>query len=302
MEQFRLSPESLKALRRAGESIQAWSGSEAVRAIGAAVEVSRERLEALTNTYAAAVQPLLEAGRSQIASLAPLFVDWAARASEMLKRAFPPNWVGLEPDEIRFVIERVRETGFTLVWIPRIEIVRELLAANTPDTATMLLAHRNEVLDDAGACLQEVTDPDLAPTREVIEQAIAALRCGLSHPAQAAAAAAFTSEGHELFGTTQLRTIQEGMEESDPEEAFLNELRLSVIYAAGAKALKFFSFDSEAPAGEFNRHATSHWISSEQWTEANALSAIMLATALLREMEYWCSLERMREDQPNSDG
>ena len=190
--------------------MQAWPASEIVKAISAAAEVSRKQLTDITNAYTEAMQPLLEAARSQVASLTTSsFVDWAARASEMLKRAFPPNWAELEPGEIKSVIERVHETGFTLVWIPRIEIVREVLAVSAPDTAAVLLAHRDEVLDNAAACPEKVTDSDLAPTREVIEQAIAALRSGLSHPAQAAAAAAFTSEGH--------RPLREGHNWCRPE-------------------------------------------------------------------------------------
>ena len=37
----------------------------------------------------------------------------------------------------------------------------------------------------------------------------------------------------------------------------------------------------------FNRHNTAHRITSAQWTEANALSALMLASSLLREIDHW---------------
>jgi len=43
---------------------------------------------------------------------------------------------------------------------------------------------------------------------------------------------------------------------------------------------------------DFNRHNTAHRITAEQWTDANALSAIMLSAALLRELNVWFSRDR----------
>ena len=44
----------------------------------------------------------------------------------------------------------------------------------------------------------------------------------------------------------------------------------------------------------FNRHNTAHRITPTQWTEANALSALMLTASLLREIDHWVKLSERR--------
>ena len=170
--------------------------------------------------------------------------------------------------------------------------MREVLAADESDTTAVLLARRDDVLDDAAVCLSEVTDPDLVVIRDGVGEAIKALREGLALAAQALGAVAFTSEIHELFGMGT-KASRKRMLEQDPEDGPLGQLRLRTIFVASAKALDEFRPDRALPVRhEFNRHNSAHRLTREQWSEANALSGIMLATSLLREMQYWYGIER----------
>jgi len=53
------------------------------------------------------------------------------RFHELWEHAMPSNWKGFEPHEVIATIERVRVAGFVLVWIPRAEIVRDVLSRPT---------------------------------------------------------------------------------------------------------------------------------------------------------------------------
>jgi hypothetical protein len=197
--------------------------------------------------------------------------------------AIPSNWVGV--DDVIAIADRVGDTGFALAWVPRAAIVREIIAADSDQTAAILVAHRDEVLDDAEECLAQVGDPDLELTRTGVERAIAALRDGHVWAAQALAASAFTSALHGFTVEARLNAIRRFLERDDIEDAPIIEVRFRTIFVAAAHALtEFDAITGVPPCPRFNRHNTAHRITREQWNERNALSAIMLATALLREM------------------
>jgi hypothetical protein len=52
---------------------------------------------------------------------------------------------------------------------------------------------------------------------------------------------------------------------------------------------------------DFNRHNTARQITAEQWTEANALSALMLCTAFLRELNFWAARQRAAEQNGSTE-
>jgi hypothetical protein len=71
----------------------------------------------------------------------------AVEFGRRLREAFPPNWQGLEPDELGYVLDLARDGTLCLVWAPRIEVVRELLTAADQDGREMaLVAARGRVL------------------------------------------------------------------------------------------------------------------------------------------------------------
>jgi predicted aspartyl protease len=197
--------------------------------------------------------------------------------------AMPSNWVGVE--DVIAIVDRVRDTGFALTWVPRAAIVLEIVGADSEETAAILLTHRDEVLDDIEECLAQVDDPDVELTRTAIEQAVAALRDGHVWAAQALATSAFTSELHSYTEQPRLNAIRVFFERDDIEEAPILEVRFRTVFVAAAHALSEFDALTCLPVRpRFNRHNTAHRITPEQWNVRNALSAILLATAFLREM------------------
>jgi hypothetical protein len=57
---------------------------------------------------------------------------------------------------------------------------------------------------------------------------------------------------------------------------------------------RYSSVEDEPVPTKYNRHATTHSVSAEQYTELNALAAVMLMTSLLAEINYWAPATPLR--------
>jgi hypothetical protein len=216
-------------------------------------------------------------------------------AAEAWERGMPRNWVGFEFEEMDATLTRVRATGYSLVWVPRVDVLREVLAAPEEDTATVLLAHRAEVAEDMNECLAEVTAPGFLLERDAATAAVGAFVDEHVQASQALASSAFTSTLHAWFKDGRTRRIRKELIERDPEDVAISQFRIRTIYLAAAQALEEFRPDVARPERRrFNRHNTAHRITSAQWTEANALSALMLASSLLREIDHWVAFSEQR--------
>jgi hypothetical protein len=270
-------------------------------------EQVRQQTEGLQRAVASVVTPSFEKWslKPQLPKIGTDWVEQMRPIFERLRRAWedalPSNWEGFEVEEVTAAVERIENTGYCLVWLPRLEIVREVLAADEGATKNVLLARRDDVLVDAATVLADVTDPDLALERDAASAAIRSFQDGHWMSAQALASSVFTSAAHKTFemGT---KAISKRMSEKHPNEAALAQLRLTTIYLGALHALDVFRPDKGYPVRrDFNRHNTAHRITAEQWTEANALSAVMLGTAFLRELNFWFARQRAAAENGNTE-
>jgi hypothetical protein len=260
------------------------------------LEAAREALRQISAQSAKQMEAIVKAG-----DLTPRFEVFSRLAADALRawlpalaklrqsweEARPRNWADLELDSIMTVVDLMEDTGYCFVWTPRAAIVQAVLDADGPDRPNVLLAHRDDVLDDLATLLSEVTQPELAAQRLAVEQGIAAFRAGLFMPAQAMAAVVFTHyiAAHLRFRT---KTALHLFKDRDPKDATIYEFRLRAIYAAAAKALARYNPVTNTPVqSDFNRHSTLHRVMPEQYTDLNALVGLMLVVPLLREVDYW---------------
>jgi hypothetical protein len=207
-----------------------------------------------------------------------------------------PNWPE-DSDEIERIIDLMRETGYCVVWAPRSEIVIELLEADHADRSSLLLARREEILDDLEAVLGDVDGPSFQLARGSAEEAIAAFRDGHHRSAQALAAVILTDIIHARMGKKTSKALKE-FEEQEPEESNIRELRLRAIYVPARRALATWHPLGKAPApDDFNRHASSHGLTSQQYTHHNALAGLMLVIPFLREMDVLTKLIEARKSR-----
>jgi hypothetical protein len=210
----------------------------------------------------------------------------AERMAAAWLAGLPENWRDLSHDDVYALIDRAKETGLCLVWLPRVEILREVLATDAAGTYDVLARHRDAVLDDAMNILSAVAAPGLQEERTGAEEAIQCLRAGYPRAAQALSASVFTSTLFVAFPSMKLADVRKRLADEDPMDSGMSQVRLHTIFVAGAPALA--DFDPAADGSiSFNRHHTAHRMNAEQWTPRNALIGIMLVAGLLREFECW---------------
>jgi hypothetical protein len=215
-------------------------------------------------------------------------IDFARRFHQEWAEALPPNWRHLRPAEVDAVIGVMARTGLGLVWVPRAEVVSEILqAADDEARLAVLLGHEKNVLDDLEKALAEVMAVQLADGQRAVGEALQSYRAGQRWSAQALAAAVLTTlvEGQLGFRMNELRREFKSF---DPMEGTgpLADLRLlALIVAMANRVLSRFLRPTDPIPATFNRHASLHAVSSTQYTLENALRALMLATSLLRELQ-----------------
>jgi hypothetical protein len=218
--------------------------------------------------------------------IAAVLTEIGKSARELQKRALPPNWLEFNSDEIEAIIALMEETGWSLVWVPRADIVRKLLDAADEEPQDVLLASKDEILDDLNAALLEVKHSQLVELRDHIVQAIGSFRAGFDAPAQALASAVFTTLMHVHLGLRKFGEAREEFAKHDPIESDIMLLKLAAIYRTAARAIDtYWGEDDESIPTDFNRHASTHRVSEVQYTTVNALAALLLVTSLLRELE-----------------
>ena len=196
-------------------------------------------------------------------------------------RAVPANWPADRLDDgLRFVAE----TRWPIVWVPRLQVVTQLLDAPEPDRISTLVANGADVLADCEAAIDDITVERYEDVLPFAHSAIAAFRDGHAAPAQALVAALLTTIVQHHLGFARLSDAKTSLT-VDPDNADFDVMRIALIAGCVPDTLASFreSQGDEVPR-EFNRHASLHRVCVEQYTEENALIGLMLASALLREL------------------
>ncbi len=263
----------LEAVDRA---LRAWREDPAYEATRRALEQSARLAEQ--------VQRAVDPWRGRL----PEIMETAARAArvahEAWQAAVPGNWRDLAFDEIERVLDLMEESGWALVWTPRAEIVRELIGAESDLRDEKLLELEQTVLDDLSEATRALAGSAEAELAAGNLEAIDSYVDGRFRASQALATVIFTELFHryvsEKFadGRTSLKPL-------DPREATLGNVRRYCVLRSVLVAIEtYFGRDDEPIPTRFNRHASAHRLSPEQYTKLNALAALMLTTSLLSEV------------------
>jgi hypothetical protein len=247
------------------------------------------------------------------------FQDYARQATkginETLTRiasSFPddwesPNWKGdafhrdgiLDLDMFEIADDVMKAEGIPLAYVPRAEVLNELLLAPNDDTRrAILIDRRPEIVKDRAQVLDEVTDPRLQPLREQCGKALDALRYELDEPAQSHAANVFDRILRDIMrnGVLEPESVDKYIHHERAakylkrravhDDIAIDEFRVGCVVTPTILALKEYAPGRTPIPRTFNRHATAHAAhSTMQFTPANALIAVMLTTSLLRESQ-----------------
>jgi hypothetical protein len=215
------------------------------------------------------------------------FLAVVERIRENYEWLIPPNWRKLDGDQLMRVARMMREEGLALAWVPSHATLERLLAADGLDARkAVLVEQEGRVLADLDRALdgvdRESVDDLLVATREAIEL----YRSGYYGGAQALATAGLTSAINNQLGRT-LRKARQDFHVEDPEEEGMVEWRVSVVLGAVWKSLDEFWPEKGDPVPEhYNRHASTHRVGLPQYTQENALCAVMLLACTVIEIDW----------------
>jgi hypothetical protein len=260
--------------------------TESTRAAIEAVVPKMELRSLISNKAQAAIDAMnARFGESVREAIDAMGGNLRRAVEELWKRTRAPNW----PDDIRDPRELaalIEETGWPLVWLPRADVIREMLAVDElSDRHTVLLARQDDVIEDVLAQVAAVADPVLTRFAPKVSEAADALRAGYACASQALSAAVLS----DLLVTAGFPTLSRARKKfpADWETTGITYLRLALIGGVVVDALEQFppEDDPHYVPETFNRHASTHTVAEVQYTPINALVALMLTAAMARELE-----------------
>jgi hypothetical protein len=212
-------------------------------------------------------------------------LETVRKQGEALKRLatefFPPNWDGRATGEVDQILAMSQSTGLNTVWVPRLEIIRELLVA--PDDAArnaVLVNREDDILEDMDSCLDGVTHTSTTEELRLARDAVSALRDGHPAAAQALAASVLSGLVHTAFAFKRFADARARFTRDDPNEVSMRQFRLTAILHTFGRAL---AKTDEADPG-FNRHASLH-AHEGHYIREHAISALLLLVGVLREVD-----------------
>ncbi|MEV6324362.1 hypothetical protein AB0M45_24720 [Nocardia sp. NPDC051787] len=201
---------------------------------------------------------------------------------EELAKRWPHNWPD-DPPDFALAKQIVEEEGIPIVYIPRGEIVSELVAE--PDRAgrvAVLVARTPEILDDCAEALDEPLGDEVVALRPLIRRAIRALRENHFEAAQALCISIcdtlITAHIDGKHNKAKSVCVVKNL-----DAAFsANQLRYVLGVGPVVNLLTEWSPKSPKPRPEaLSRHVTIHQAHPEHFTRDNAIIAVMVATSLM---------------------
>jgi hypothetical protein len=217
----------------------------------------------------------------KLPSFTPELIELIKNFREQWRKASPPNW---PEDDFERLLDFVKETGWSVVWVPTPEVLASLLEAEDAEQRKeVLVEHGAAIAESCRSVLAEVTTPRLAPFVDATDEAARAYLEGLPRAAQALGSSVVTALIHEELGYKSFNKAK-AKTNVDPNDAQLPHIRLFVIVSTVPQALNPFNPVTADESSEFSRHGTAHTVSPKQFRPVNALSALMLAASLVREL------------------
>jgi hypothetical protein len=217
---------------------------------------------------------------------------------QAVRDALPPNWQGRTVGEVDQFLTMSEETGLNTVWVPRLDVIRELLAAEDDQArGAVLNDRRSDILDDVETCLGGVTHDSLVDDVRLARQAVGAVRDGYDAPGQALAASVLSGTVHDLFAFQRFGDARKRFIRDDPDHVGLSMFRIIAILRTFGRAV---TKTDEADPG-FNRHASLH-AHEGQYTSSHAVSALLLLAGVLREADHLLYRQERTQSDEASEG
>jgi hypothetical protein len=207
---------------------------------------------------------------------------------QRMRSGCPPNWQDLEDDVDLWDLIEITEDGLPTAWVPREEVLKELLAASDDATRRQVFCdRRDEILEDCRTALKEVTSAELTEYVDMLNEALTVAEASHLAAAQAFAASIFDTVIRREIKPQKLNgyygKVKQEIQDRH-ENANMSELRWGVVFIPAVAVLERFDAPKGDPVPEkFNRHASAHAVGKVQYTETNTVIALALSTSMVRE-------------------
>lgn len=261
----------------------AWGNTNAFNSFGARALKASGLGEQTERTVAKLLPDLDELVRAQFQNV---YLKAFEGLNEAFKRLRPRNLRDTDGLDYELISTVMTDDGIPFFLVPDGDTVVELLAAHDAATRrTVLDARADPIFNACEDILQLCVSGSLPFHGAALREAIAAYRAGFHRPAQAMAANVLDSTAREYEAATHRRyvvgaqTLAGGIKGTAYIEA-LDDWRL---WFALSPLVKAHDADhrTDSPKTTFTRNGTAHRVTAQQYTRANAVHAIMLATSIL---------------------
>lgn len=207
-------------------------------------------------------------------------INWE-KLREAFKRQWPSNLRSV--GDLVVVAKLALDEGLPLAWIPRPEILDELVSSSTSEDRIRILdTHASDVIDDCEVALNGIT-------HEWADQCRSAARAfglGLEAPAQSHASNIIDSIVLTILGQNgRDHAKKRALDDYDqlPIQIAVENLVLRPLFQG---FIKWFPGGTDPIPDHFSRHATAHAVGQPGvFSRRNALVAVMLATSLT--VQFW---------------
>ena len=205
-------------------------------------------------------------------------MDWE---SITRRERIPSNWPGDVDEKLGALIDMVNDEGIPAAWVPRTEVLDALLAAEPGDERTaVLIAHRDDILEDCSEWLSELEDEFLHPVLPISRQVLDACRDGHWQVAALAAVPVV----HAVVES--LRWVSDRQRVAKYHQLTMSTPYTRLLEQATRAPLVLFYDDWDPRSGRprpthLTRHVVSHRLGADQVSERNCIVAVMLMASLL---------------------
>ena len=217
----------------------------------------------------------------------------------------PQNWHGCArtPDQI---VSIAAESGIPIAWVPSADVLAEIAAADPTDHMSVLLSHKDAVLDQCETLLVRCNDPEIGDAQPLGRRALRAFRDG--HHEAAMSLAVNVAEGLALWASRRRDFMFESRQSDVATKLQVSGYKLAraklrllkskehrsrfdvVHEALLAPIPSFFAKcrieDCDPIPDTASRHATVHQPTCAHLSPSNALLSLMLCVSLLRHQQW----------------
>lgn len=270
---FDLTPEQRRQIEQATAAISSLAADAVDRAFEADSKIS-ETTYSIAESYRRSLEPAMEGLR-----------EAARNAHHQILAAYPPNWPATLTLDLHLIDEIGTVDGIPIVYVPRAEIVEELIVATTSQKRFEVIdARGDDIVEDCDKALSAATHADLNDGPDLTMAAIKAYRDGHYEAAQTLAVAVcdtYLKAEFERNGRGYGKITENLEAEIDEREVLYDALRIALPLGPAIRFLERWQGDGATNApNQLNRHVTSHFATRDHLHRRNATIAIMLASSL----------------------